>query len=116
VLSLFRPDQPPYRDPREIVALIEGDDPYYLIDVRTREEYDDGFIPTAIWIQYERIVTSVPTDDRDALIVLYCYSGVRSEHARNDLIGAGYRRVYNFGGIIHWPGELVRDPGESSGA
>ena len=34
----------------EVQALIDGDSAYHLVDVRTREEYDGGYIPTATWI------------------------------------------------------------------
>jgi len=111
MISLFRTNRHPYRDPEKLRALIDGSEPYHLVDVRSREEFEDGYIPTAVWIPYEQIVETPPTRDRDALIILYCYSGVRSETARKSLIQAGYRRVYNFGGIIHWPGELVTDGG-----
>ena len=107
MISLVRNEGGPYRDPDEIRALIRGSQPYYLVDVRTREEYDDGFIPTARWIPWEEVATNPPTQQRDALIILYCYSGVRSESARVALRRAGYTRVFNFGGIINWPDELV---------
>jgi rhodanese-related sulfurtransferase len=111
MISLFRTNRHPYRDPEKLRALIDGPEPYHLVDVRSREEFEDGYIPTAVWIPCEQIVETPPTRDPDALIILYCYSGVRSETARKLLIQAGYRRVYNFGGIIHWPGELVTDGG-----
>jgi phage shock protein E len=119
LLTLVRKEPlEPYRDPNELRELIESDKPYFLVDVRSREEFGDGYIPTAMWIPHDRILKTPPTDDKNALIILYSYSGVRSEKARRLLKEMGYRRVYNFGGIIHWPGELVggprdRDEGES---
>ena len=118
MLRLFRPELPEYRDPDQLRALIDGSEPYLLIDVRTREEYEDGCIPTAVCIPHDEVVASIPTEDRDMLIVLYCYSGVRSRDARKALRRAGFRRVHDFGGIIHWPDALVlpdgtgRPPGE----
>ena len=96
-----------YRTSEEIQALIDGDVPHCLVDVRTHDEYDQGHIPTATWIPYLDIGKTPPTEDKSALIIVYCYSGARSETARRTLMKMGYEHVYNFGGIIHWAGELV---------
>lgn len=105
-------DVDPYFDRADrLAALTSGDEPFTLVDVRSQEEWDAGTIPGAIHIPYLEIDARPPTDDKDELIIVFCHSGARSETARRMLLKKGYRRVHNFGGIIHWPGELTGDRG-----
>ena len=80
---------------------------YILIDVRTAEEYADGYIPTALNIPYDVIGDNLPTDNKDAKIIVYCRSGRRSGIAKETLDSLGYSNVINFGGVSDWEGELV---------
>lgn len=102
-----RSDDPYYDNPQRLRELLDGDAPYYLVDVRSREEYDSGHIRGASHVPYLEIGARPPTDDQSALIVVYCHSGGRSETAKRSLLRKGYTNVFNFGGIVHWPGELV---------
>ena len=104
---LRRSRDPFFGNPDKLRELLDGDEPFYLVDVRSRQEYARGYIRSAEHIPYEEITERPPTDDRSALIVLYCHSGARSETARRALLDAGYERVHNFGGIVHWPDGLV---------
>ena len=45
--------------------------------------------------------------DREALILVYCESGVRSAIAAKQLAKLGYRNAKDFGGLINWPYEIV---------
>lgn len=78
-----------------------------LIDVRTSEEYNSGAIPAAINIPYDVIQDNLPTQDRNARIIVYCRSGSRSRIAKQKLDALGFRYVNNFGGVYNWQGELV---------
>ncbi len=49
----------------------------------------------------------IDAGDTDAVILVYCRSGVRSEAASKALIELGYSNVYDFGGIIDWPYDTV---------
>ena len=40
---------------------------------------------------------------------MYCRSGNRSRQAAQKLFDMGYTKVYEFGGIIDWTGEIVTD-------
>jgi rhodanese-related sulfurtransferase len=79
-----------------------------IVDVRTQAEYDEGFIPNAILIPNESI-DGEPMElvDKDATILVYCRSGNRSAQAAKKLVDLGYTNVYDFGGIIDWPYEIV---------
>jgi rhodanese-related sulfurtransferase len=99
-----------YRDPAALLALVEGVDttPYILVDVRTPEEFSEGRIPGAINIPYERIAEEPPTDDKGALVIVYCRSGRRSAIAADALKRAGYLSIVDFGGIDRYRGPLER--------
>ncbi len=73
----------------------------YWIDVRTAEEYADGHVRQAVNIPYEEITARIGevTDDKDALIYLYCRSGRRSGIAREALERAGFSNAINLGGL-----------------
>ena len=99
---------PEYSSPAGLSSLVETrKEPYILIDVRTREEYDLGYIPTAENIPYDIIGENLPSGNKDDLIIVYCRSGRRSAIAADTLKGLGYLNVVDFGGVNNWPGELV---------
>lgn len=76
-----------------------------ILDVRTREEYDQGHIPGAIVIFHEEIAEKAEKvlTDKDQLILVYCRSGRRSKLAAEILLELGYTNIWEFGGIIDWP-------------
>jgi rhodanese-related sulfurtransferase len=84
---------------------------HIIIDVRTREEYDDEHIPGAICIPNESIDIDRPEllPDLNQIILVYCRSGKRSAQAAQKLADIGYTNVYEFGGIIEWTGDVVRN-------
>lgn len=94
----------------EAQAMMASGDPYTLVDVRTEAEYDEGHIEGAILLPNDEIETLAPDQlkDKDAVILVYCRSGNRSAQASKLLVELGYRNVYDFGGIIDWPGEIVK--------
>ena len=95
----------------EAKALMDSESGYIIIDARTQEEYDEGHIPGAILIpEYEiadRAEKEIP--DKDQLILVYCRSGRRSKIAAEELVKLGYTNVKEFGGIIDWEYETVKD-------
>jgi len=79
--------------------------------VRTQEEFDDGHIRDAILLPYDKIRAMAENVllIKGQTILVYCRSGRRSETAARELIDMGYTSVYDFGGILDWPGEIVTD-------
>ena len=47
--------------------------------------------------------------DKEATLLIYCRSGRRSKDAAQKLLALGYQNVYDFGGVIDWPYELVKE-------
>jgi rhodanese-related sulfurtransferase len=92
----------------ELAALIERGDPdFHLIDVRTAEEFKAGAIPSAVNIPYDVIASRLPTQDRNARIVVYCRSGNRSSRAKAGLEALGFTNVNDFGAVSNWKGQLI---------
>lgn len=82
-----------------------------LLDVRTPGEYASGHIPTSKLLpvsELPRRQQDLP-QDLDQTIVVYCQSGGRSSQAANYLSQLGYSKVYDLGGIMGWPYEVVRN-------
>ncbi len=81
---------------------------YILLDVRTREEYSSAHIPTALNTPYDIISANLPTEDKDALSVVYCRSGSRSSIAKKTLVNLGYSNVHDFGAYSKWEKNFVQ--------
>ena len=92
----------------EAKQIMDSEEGYIILDVRTQEEYDQGHIPGAILIpdieikaKAEEVLT-----DKDQLLLVYCRSGRRSKLAAEALVELGYTNIKEFGGIIDWPYEV----------
>lgn len=85
--------------------LILQNDGLCILDVRTREEYQEGHIKGAICIPNEEILEVEPKElaDKQQVILVYCRSGNRSRQAAQKLADMGYERVMEFGGLLDWP-------------
>lgn len=92
------------------MEMMESGDDFILVDVRTQEEYDEGHIEGALLLPLDQLETlsEEQLTDKDATILVYCRSGNRSAQASKILVDLGYQDVYDFGGIIDWPGEIVK--------
>ena len=94
---------------QEAVEMMEKEENYIILDVRTHEEFAAGHIPGAIVVPNETIGTEeiAQLPDKDQLIMVYCRSGNRSKQASDKLVKLGYTNIVEFGGINSWPGETV---------
>ena len=94
---------------QEAVEMMEKEENYIILDVRTHEEFAAGHIPGAIVVPNETIGTEeiAQLPDKDQLIMVYCRSGNRSKQASDKLVKLGYTNIIEFGGINSWPGETV---------
>ncbi len=84
---------------------LEGDEPPALIDIRERDEWEEGHIPGAVHVPRgfleSRIEQAVP--ERDRPIVVYCAGGSRSAFAAKTLEELGYTDVTSLaGGFTEW--------------
>lgn len=76
-----------------------------LVDVRTHDEYNSGYIENSLNIDYlsNDFSENVEKLDKNTPIVLYCRSGRRSSLSANKLSKLGFKEIYNLeGGILDW--------------
>ena len=81
---------------------MEDATPHTLVDVRTAEEFREGYIPGAINIDLQQLQNKLNKIPKDKPVIVYCRSGNRSSFATNILNQSGYTEVYDLGGIIDW--------------
>ena len=94
----------------EAKQIIDTEEGYIILDVRTQEEYDQGHIPGAILIPDTEIKAKAEDvlTDKEQMILVYCRSGRRSKLAAETLVELGYTNIKEFGGIIDWPDEVEK--------
>ena len=88
----------------ELIDFIELNDAI-LVDVRTEDEYNSGYIENSLNIDYFSNEFSVNADklDKNTPIILYCRSGNRSSMSANKISKLGFNEIYNLeGGILEW--------------
>ena len=88
----------------ELIEFIELNDAV-LVDVRTEDEYNSGYIENSLNIDYFSNDFSVNADklDKSTPIILYCRSGKRSSMSANKISKLGFKEIYNLeGGILEW--------------
>ena len=92
----------------EAKQIMDSEEDYIILDVRTQGEYDQGHIPGAILIPDTEVETKAEEvlTDKNQLILVYCRSGRRSKIAAEALVELGYTNIKEFGGIIDWPYEI----------
>lgn len=94
----------------EAKSIIDSGEEHIILDVREKDEYDEGHIPNAVLIPYTEIEDKAEEllPNKDMLILVYCRSGRRSKIASLSLAELGYTNVKEFGGIIDWNYEVER--------
>ncbi len=83
-------------DSDKALEIMHENSNYVILDVRTREEFDEEHLDNALNVPVEEINELIPID-LDSIIFVYCKSGVRSKEAALKLIDMGYM-VYDLGG------------------
>jgi phage shock protein E len=91
--------------PEEAKKMLDADSTIVLLDVREPDEYKTIHIPGSTLLPLGDVKTKVAEiiPDKNTTIIVYCHSGRRSALAATDLVGLGYTKVYDVGGIQNWP-------------
>lgn len=94
----------------EAQVLMQREQDYLILDVRSPEEYAEGHIPHAINIPMDAFGEEAPRElpDRNQTIFVYCVRGVRSMNVANRLAHMGYKNIVEMGGIQDWHGEIEK--------
>jgi rhodanese-related sulfurtransferase len=92
---------------------LSKDDNAYVIDVRTEDEVEEGFIPTAKHIDIylgQEFIDQVEALDKSRNYYVYCRSGGRSAQACAIMNQLGYSNTFNLlGGFSEWQGEVTNN-------
>ena len=100
----------------EAMQMMQDESDYLIVDVRRPDEFAESHIAGAINVPNESIEDEMPEllPDKDQLLLVYCRSGNRSKEAAQKLADIGYTRVYEFGGINTWEGNIVTEEMENA--
>lgn len=91
-----------------IEDLEKADNSIQLIDVRTPEEYKEGYIKNAKNINFkgDDFLNQMSRLDKNKPVYVYCMVGGRSGKSAAQLKEAGFNKVYDFkGGFKQWKAE-----------
>ncbi|MEK6622818.1 MAG: rhodanese-like domain-containing protein [Planctomycetota bacterium] len=89
--------------PKEAKELMGNENGVFLLDVRTKEEYNESYIKTAHLIPVQELEQNIDLIPKDRNVVVYCASGKRSAKACGILKNKGLKSLYNIeGGIRQW--------------
>ncbi|SOC80917.1 Rhodanese-related sulfurtransferase [Salinimicrobium sediminis] len=90
---------------------LSKDDNAVILDVRTEEEVEEGYIPKAKNLDIykgQEFIDEIDKLDKDKNYYIYCRSGKRSAQACTIMDQKGFRNTYNLiGGYSEWEGETV---------
>lgn len=78
---------------------------FVILDVRTRDEYQEGHIKGSILLPVDEVKEKVTKilSDKDQKLYIYCRSGGRSAKAASEMKKLGYTNVHNMqGGMMAW--------------
>ncbi|MDH7913224.1 rhodanese-like domain-containing protein [Winogradskyella sp. SYSU M77433] len=96
---------------KDWVNQLENDNNSVILDVRTQEEVNDGFIPNAINIDIYKgqgFVYELEELDKTKNYYVYCRSGARSAQACAIMNQLGFENAYNLlGGFNEWQGDVA---------
>ncbi len=98
-------------DQKEWVFLKEEKTDAVILDVRTEEEFESGYIVGAHLIDIRKphdFMEAIQDLDKSKSYFVYCRSGARSSQACQLLGQLGIASSYNLkGGILAWTGGIV---------
>jgi rhodanese-related sulfurtransferase len=91
----------------EMQSILQADN-VQLIDVRSKEEYEKGFIAGAQNIDFfsPTFVEDINKLDKEKPVYLYCNSGGRSAKCAEKMLEEGFIKIYDLdGGFSKWKHE-----------
>ncbi len=87
----------------QVREMLQSKGGYFLLDVRTLQEYFKVHLAGAKLIPVDQVVKRLAGIPKDRPLIVYCAVGSRSSTAGDYLVQAGYSQVYNlYGGIWGW--------------
>ena len=82
-----------------------------ILDVRSSEEFEAGYIPEAKQLDIrnpETFIQGLESLEKSSSYYVYCRSGARSAQACQVMSKMGFETTFNLlGGILDWKGEIA---------
>lgn len=95
----------------EWVEQLQQDENAFILDVRTEDEVEEGYIPNATNIDIylgQGFLEELEKLDKSKNYYVYCRSGNRSGQACAIMNSVGFENTYNLeGGFMNWEGEVA---------
>lgn len=106
-IALLPESKKPYHKlyPQDLKGMLRNKEPFLLLDVRTKLEYDTEHIPRSRHLDTAAVAEHISAlaPDFHEKIVLYCHGGERSIETAETLHGLGYKNLYYLHkGISQW--------------
>ncbi len=98
-------------DGKQTQELINNTEDLLVVDVRSKEDYDNGHIEGSINIPYDEFESRISEIEeyKDKTVLLYCTSGNKSEKDSKILAKKGFKNVYNAtDGVAEYDYKLVK--------
>ena len=90
-------------DAVQLHAMLHGETPPLLVDVRSCDEVAKGMLAGARHIPLSSLESRAADLEGNAPLVFYCHSGIRSGQACSFMLHHGRANVFNLrGGILAW--------------
>jgi len=90
---------------------LKNDDNAFILDVRTEDEREEGYIPNSTNIDIylgQGFLDELGKLDKSKNYYVYCRSGNRSGQACAIMNSIGMENAYNLeGGFMNWEGEIA---------
>lgn len=90
---------------------LDNDENAVILDVRTLDEVEEGYIPGAINIDIymgQKFLNELEKLDKSKNFYVYCRTGNRSGQACTLMENMGFKNAYNLmGGITEWEGDII---------
>lgn len=94
----------------EWASQLENDENSFILDVRTEEEVEEGYIPNSKNIDIykgQEFIEELEKLDKSKNYYVYCRSGNRSDQACAIMNSIGFANTYNLeGGFMNWEGDI----------
>lgn len=96
---------------KEWLDQLKNDANAVILDVRTEDEWNEGFIPNAVFndiYKGQGFIYRLEELDKTKNYYVYCKSGGRSGQACSIMNQMGFENTYNLeGGFMNWEGEVA---------
>ncbi len=92
----------------ELIQKNKNNPNFVILDIRTPEEFESGYIEGAININYhsDTFVEDLDKLDKNKTYFVYCRTGRRSSDAADIMTKQGFKEIYRINGdIVKWKSE-----------